>query len=95
MHHLTTPHSSDHPFDADTKVEATADDTFTATISDRWNALAGSPNGGYLLAVCLQALRQTMPFPDPLGSRRSSCAPARRARRGSARWPAAPYRGSR
>lgn len=57
---------SEHPFDADTRVAAVADDTFAATITDRWNAIGGRPNGGYLLAVCLQALRRMMPFPDPL-----------------------------
>ena len=56
----------DHPFDADTAVEAVADHRYRATIAGRWNALGGRPNGGYLLAVCLQALRRSMPFPDPL-----------------------------
>jgi len=55
-----------HLFDADTRVETLADHVFDATISDRWNAIGDRPNGGYLLAVCLQALRQTLPMPDPL-----------------------------
>jgi acyl-CoA thioesterase len=54
------------PYDADTRVEPLARGRYAATISDRWGALGGVPNGGYLLAVCLQALRAEMPFPDPL-----------------------------
>jgi hypothetical protein len=57
---------SEHPFDADTRVEAVAGDTFAARISERWNAAGGRPNGGYVLAVCLQALRRVLPWPDPL-----------------------------
>jgi len=52
-------------FDADTSVEATAAGEYTAAVTERWHALAG-PNGGYLLAICLQALREEMPHPDPL-----------------------------
>jgi acyl-CoA thioesterase len=52
-------------FDADTSVESTAPGEYTAAVTDRWHALAG-PNGGYLLATCLQALREEMPHPDPL-----------------------------
>jgi acyl-CoA thioesterase len=52
-------------FDADTGIEAVAASTFAATVSDRWNALHG-PNGGYLLALCVQALRYELPLPDPL-----------------------------
>ncbi len=70
MHHLTAAEldaeGTEHPYDADTRVEASADNAFAATISERWNALGGIANGGYLLAVCLQALRHTLPFPDPL-----------------------------
>lgn len=54
-----------HLFDADTRVETLADHVFGATITDRWNAIGDRPNGGYLLAVCLQALRQALPMPDP------------------------------
>jgi acyl-CoA thioesterase len=28
--------------------------------------LGGGPNGGYLLAICLQALARVMPEPDPI-----------------------------
>lgn len=55
-----------HLFDTDTRVEARNDGEFVATVTDRWNALGGGPNGGYSLAICLQALRTVMPFPDPL-----------------------------
>jgi acyl-coenzyme A thioesterase PaaI-like protein len=55
-----------HPFDADTAARRIADDRFAAEISGRWNTPIGTPNGGYLLAVCVRALQQTLPFPDPL-----------------------------
>jgi len=55
-----------HPFDADTAVAPTGDGRFVATISDRWDRLGGGPNGGYLVATCLQALSQVLPFEDPL-----------------------------
>jgi acyl-CoA thioesterase len=57
---------TDHPFDADTRVRRTAPGVYAATISDRWSALGGTPNGGYLLALCLTALRDDSPLPDPL-----------------------------
>jgi acyl-CoA thioesterase len=53
-------------FDEDTHVEAAGDRTYAATLTDRWNALGGVPNGGYLLAVALSALRREMPLPDPV-----------------------------
>jgi acyl-CoA thioesterase len=52
-------------FDEDTRVEKTSDG-YAARLSDRWNALGGVPNGGYLLAVALNALRHEMPLPDPV-----------------------------
>lgn len=57
---------AEHPVDADTAVEPSGDGRFRATVSDRWNRLLGGPLGGYLLTICLQALREAMPFPDPL-----------------------------
>lgn len=54
-----------HPFDADTAVEALGEGRFSAAISDRWNAIGARPNGGYLLATCLQALKLSLPLPDP------------------------------
>jgi acyl-CoA thioesterase len=53
-------------FDQDTRVEKTADGVYAATLSDRWNALGGVPNGGYLLAVALNALKAEMPLADPV-----------------------------
>ncbi|GAA3737870.1 acyl-CoA thioesterase [Spinactinospora alkalitolerans] len=53
-------------FDADTRAARAGDNEYTATVTDRWNALGGTANGGYLLALCLQALRRDMPLPDPL-----------------------------
>ena len=53
-------------FDDDTRVERRGDQTYAATLTDRWHALGGVPNGGYLLAVALTALQREMPLPDPL-----------------------------
>ena len=36
------------------------------TISGRWDIGPGRPNGGYLLALALAALRKTSPYPDAL-----------------------------
>jgi acyl-CoA thioesterase len=65
------------PYDADTRVEPVANGRYAATISDRWGALGGVPNGGYLLAVCLQALRAEMQFPDPLVASATYLRPSR------------------
>ena len=53
-------------FDVDTQVSPAGSAQYSAQISDRWNVLGGHANGGYALAVCLSALRQEMPYPDPL-----------------------------
>ncbi len=58
--------TTEHEFDRDTRVQPAGDDAFTATITDRWSAIGARPNGGYVLAICLQALRTRMPLPDPL-----------------------------
>jgi acyl-CoA thioesterase len=65
-----------HPFDTDTSVEPAGDHAYTATLTDRWTALGGVPNGGYLLAVTLQALRRELAFPDPLVASASFLRPA-------------------
>jgi Acyl-CoA thioesterase len=55
-------------FDTDTAVEAVAPGRYAATVTDRWSALGGGPNGGYLLGICLRALSADLPdsHPDPL-----------------------------
>ena len=57
---------TDHAFDADTAVEPSGDGRYAARLTDRWTALGGTPNGGYMLAVTLRALAAEMPLPDPL-----------------------------
>jgi acyl-CoA thioesterase len=57
---------TDHLFDTDTRVERAAEQRYGATLTGNWNALGNVPNGGYLLAVCLRALAQEMPLPDPV-----------------------------
>jgi acyl-CoA thioesterase len=56
---------TDHVFDADTAVQRDGE-RYSAALTDRWSALGGTPNGGYMLAVALRALQAEMPFPDPL-----------------------------
>jgi acyl-CoA thioesterase len=60
------PGMSEHLFDTDTRVEPAGEGVYTAELTGRWNALAGVPNGGYLLAVVLRALAADMPLPDPV-----------------------------
>lgn len=55
-------------FESDTAVEAVGDHRFAATVTDRWNGLAGRPLGGYVLAVCLRALREVTAAPDLLAA---------------------------
>jgi acyl-CoA thioesterase len=57
---------TDSLFDTDTRVTAAGEHVYTANLTDRWDALGGVPNGGYLLAVCLNALAQELPLPDPV-----------------------------
>ena len=59
------PTMTEHVFDADTAVHRDGD-RYAATLTDRWTAIGGTPNGGYMLAVALRALQAEMPFPDPL-----------------------------
>ena len=57
---------TEHAFDADTAVHADGDGRYEAHLTDRWTAIGGTPNGGYMLAVALRALQAEMPLPDPL-----------------------------
>jgi len=57
---------TDSSFDTDTRVEPAGDHAYTARLTDRWHALGGVPNGGYLLAVSLRALAHELPHPDPV-----------------------------
>jgi acyl-CoA thioesterase len=52
-------------FDQDTRVEAVGDGLYAAQISDRWG-IGAVPNGGYVLAVAMSALRAATTAPDPL-----------------------------
>ncbi len=52
-------------FDEDTVVRALEPGRFAGTISARWN-IGPVPNGGYVLAVGMAALRQAIAAPDPL-----------------------------
>jgi acyl-CoA thioesterase len=57
----------DFAFDADTRVTACEPaGSFAAELTGRWNGTNGAVNGGYMLAVCLRALSEATPFPDPI-----------------------------
>ena len=49
--------------DLDTRVEAVAEDTYRATLSEDWNIWG--PNGGYLAAVLLRAAAAATELPRP------------------------------
>ncbi len=50
--------------DADTAVERVAPGLWRGTVTDRWS-IGDYPNGGYLLLIGLNAVRQELPHPDP------------------------------
>lgn len=52
--------------DRDTAVTRTGEGRFDAVITDGWGALGAGPNGGYVLGICLRALAEVLPLPDPL-----------------------------
>jgi acyl-CoA thioesterase len=57
----------DYAFDVDSRVEpAGPDGEYRAALTGRWDGIAGTLNGGYMLAVCTRALGLTLPFPDPI-----------------------------
>lgn len=58
--------SASHPFDQDTAVDKVTDGHYAATVTDRWSALTGHPNGGYLQALALRALGEGTAHPDPV-----------------------------
>jgi acyl-CoA thioesterase len=53
-------------FDLDVRLDEHSHGQWTADISDRWSIRSGTPNGGFLLGICVQALGRELPFPDPL-----------------------------
>jgi acyl-CoA thioesterase len=53
-------------FDLDTHVERQGAGTYAARLTDRWNALGGRPNGGYVLGACMRALGDAIAVRDPL-----------------------------
>ncbi len=52
-------------FDADTAVRPTGEGRWAARLDEAWN-IGENPNGGYLVAIVLRALRSLGPHPDPL-----------------------------
>jgi acyl-CoA thioesterase len=55
-----------HVFDSDSQVVPAGAGEYSATMSARFSLASGSVNGGYGLAVCTQALKAELAFPDPL-----------------------------
>ena len=54
-----------HQFDQDTRVEQISENSWSGYLSNAWN-IGENPNGGYLVSVALQALKQKLNHPDPL-----------------------------
>src|SRR5262245_9050288 len=52
-------------FDSDTLVAADSPGLYRGRLTDRWN-VGAVPNGGYVLAFGMAALKQALPQPDPL-----------------------------
>lgn len=52
-------------FDEETATTQVADDVWTAHVSDRWS-IGANPNGGYLVAIAVRAMRQRSQHPDPI-----------------------------
>lgn len=52
-------------FDADTAVEPLGRGRFGGVVSPRWS-IGPYPNGGYLLALAMAAVRRTATLPDPM-----------------------------
>ncbi len=63
-------------FDADTQIRQRAPGIFAAELTDRWN-IESVPNGGYLMAIALDALSRGMPVPDPVSATAHFVRPAR------------------
>ncbi|MFJ9848096.1 thioesterase family protein [Streptomyces sp. NPDC101150] len=56
----------EHDFDQDTRLNWAGEASCTAQLTDRWNTASGHPNGGYLMAVGVRALRERSAHPHPL-----------------------------
>ena len=52
-------------FEAETAVEQQAEHRYRAMVHGAWN-IGGNPNGGYLVAIAMAALRDCVPHPDPV-----------------------------
>jgi len=54
-------------FDADTQIREQSPGVFAGELTDRWS-IGAVPNGGYVMAIALDALARSMPGPDPLSA---------------------------
>jgi acyl-CoA thioesterase len=55
---------SPYELDADTQVRRVGEHLWRGEVSDRWS-IGPYPNGGYVLTIALNAIRQELPHPDP------------------------------
>ncbi len=55
---------SPYELDRDTEVRRVGDHLWRGEVSDRWS-IGPYPNGGYVLTIALNAVRQELPHPDP------------------------------
>ncbi len=56
--------AGDFVFDRDTSVSPAGTGRWRARIDPKWN-IAGTPNGGYLVSIALDAISRALPHPDP------------------------------
>lgn len=61
-----TDNQASYAFDTDTRVEPVGGGRYRGEVTQRWDTFLGTPNGGYLLAVCLRALTTELGVADPL-----------------------------
>jgi acyl-CoA thioesterase len=56
--------TADYEYDRDTRVERTGEGRWRAKVTPRWS-IGPYPNGGYVLAVAMQAVAAELPHPHP------------------------------
>jgi acyl-CoA thioesterase len=63
-------------FDEDTRIREESLGVYRANLTDRWS-IGWVPNGGYVMAIALDALARVLPSPDPLSASAHFLRPAR------------------
>ena len=63
-------------FDEDTRIRQQSSGCFVGELTDRWS-IGNVPNGGYVMAIALDALARSMPASDPVTATAHFLRPAR------------------